>query len=321
MYALLLPTSGEIEIMGNKIVANSKPKNVKALRKQVGLVFQFPEYQLFEETVLKDIMFAPKNFLKGEKEAEERAKEISKIIGIDDLLEKSPFSLSGGQMRKVAIAGILAANPDILVLDEPTVGLDPKQVIEIRELIKSFGKNHTVLVSSHILSEISQLCEKVIIIDKGEIIAVDTPENLESKTAETNILNVVVDDLNNKFESIKDEIKEIKSIELLQENEDKSKEYVVKTGKKDIRKELFEICAKENIIIVEMKQEEASFEDTFIQSVEGRKEYSQTEINKMAYEEEIELLRQEEAEEKHEKAISNPFSCFYVPVHAGWLRF
>ena len=128
-----------------QLISNPKIKfKLKPIRQIVGLVFQFPEYQLFEETVLKDVMFAPKNFFKDEKDAKERAIKISEIIGIDDLLEKSPFSLSGGQMRKVAIAGVLASNPDILVLDEPTVGLDPIAKKELLELLKELNSKSDI---------------------------------------------------------------------------------------------------------------------------------------------------------------------------------
>ncbi|MDE7214010.1 MAG: ATP-binding cassette domain-containing protein, partial [Anaeroplasmataceae bacterium] len=153
MNALLLPSSGTVDIMGSVITSkkNKNPK-LKDVRKKVGFVFQFPEYQLFEETVLKDIMFAGKNFGMKEEEAKEKALETAKILKIDnDLLKKSPFNLSGGQMRKVAIAGILAYNPDVLLLDEPTRGLDPKTAEEIMELFYEIHKttHKTIVLISH----------------------------------------------------------------------------------------------------------------------------------------------------------------------------
>ena len=158
------------------------------------------------------------------------------------------------------------------------------------------------MISSHILSEVSQICEKVIIIDKGEIVAIDTPENLEGKTAETESLTVVVEDTNNKFESIKEEIEAIKEIKLVKENEDATKEYRVEITSDSVRKEMFTVCAKNEITILEMKKNESSLEDAFIKLVENRPEYSQKEIKKMQYEKEIEELREEERIKKENRA-------------------
>ena len=128
LNALLLPTQGELEVCGKRISAKEKPKNLKELRKNVGLVFQFPEYQLFEESVEKDIAFGPKNFGASSEEASAIAKRILPYVGLgEEYLQRSPFELSGGQKRRVAIAGILAMDPNVLVLDEPTAGLDPPE--------------------------------------------------------------------------------------------------------------------------------------------------------------------------------------------------
>ncbi len=190
LNALQFPSQGKVNINNeyiiNKEIDDSvdskkyrkqlikKPKfkfKLKNVRKYAGLVFQFPEYQLFEETVLKDVMFAPKNFLEDEKLAKERAIEISKIIGIDDLLEKSPFSLSGGQMRKVAIAGVLAANPDILVLDEPTVGLDPIAKKELLELLKQLNEKYhkSIILITHDMDVVSEYIKRVIVLKEGNL--------------------------------------------------------------------------------------------------------------------------------------------------------
>ena len=197
--ALQFPSTGTVNI-NNEFIIEKKVESIednkkyrkalvkkpnlkfklKPLRKYTGLVFQFPEYQLFEETVLKDIMFAPKNFMGNEKEAEKRAKEISEIIGIDDLLEKSPFSLSGGQMRKVAIAGILAANPDILVLDEPTVGLDPIAKKELLELLKNINNNYhkTIIMITHDMDVVSEYIKRVLVLKQGKIMYDGSKEEL-----------------------------------------------------------------------------------------------------------------------------------------------
>ena len=173
MNALLLPTSGKVEIF-DKVITPKKNKNpkLKDIRKKVGFVFQFPEYQLFEETVLKDIMFAPKNFGFSEEESKEKALKTAKLLRIDDsILNKSPFNLSGGQMRKAAVAGILAYEPDILLLDEPTRGLDPKAAEEIMEIFYQIHKeyNKTIILISHDMNLVYQYATRVVVMNNGEI--------------------------------------------------------------------------------------------------------------------------------------------------------
>lgn len=183
--ALLLPTSGEVEIENFVIRPHAKTKGIKRLRKVAGLVFQFPEYQLFEETVFKDIAFGPKNF--GAKEADLKSKvsEVLKLVGLDDsYLERSPFELSGGQKRRVAIAGILAMDPDILVLDEPTAGLDPQGAIDMMALfqrIHAMGK--TVILVTHEMEYVLRFCQQAIVMQAGKIVYQGTPSVLFSDEA------------------------------------------------------------------------------------------------------------------------------------------
>ena len=169
--ALLLPTAGEIKVDDILITATDKPETLKPLRKKAGLVFQFPEYQLFEETILKDIIFGPKNFGVNEEEAIEIAKETLELVGLDEsYLEKSPFDLSGGQKRRVAIAGILAMNPDILILDEPPAGLDPqgaKEMLNLFQKINQQGK--TVILVSHDMNQVLEYCDDVVVMNKGRV--------------------------------------------------------------------------------------------------------------------------------------------------------
>ncbi|MDE7162357.1 MAG: energy-coupling factor transporter ATPase [Anaeroplasmataceae bacterium] len=174
MNALLLPSDGTVDIFGN-IITPKKNKNpkLKNVRKKVGFVFQFPEYQLFEETVLKDIMFAGKNFGMSEEEAKQNALETARILKIDDkLLTKSPFNLSGGQMRKVAIAGILAYNPDVILLDEPTRGLDPKTAEEIMELFSEIHKttHKTIILISHDMDLVYKYANRVVVLNQSKIV-------------------------------------------------------------------------------------------------------------------------------------------------------
>ncbi|NLY62807.1 MAG: energy-coupling factor transporter ATPase [Erysipelothrix sp.] len=170
--ALLLPTHGSLEVNGKLIEADVKPEGLKALRKNVGLVFQFPEYQLFEETVVKDVAFGPKNFGVSEAESLEIAKKYLKLVNIsEDLYERSPLDLSGGQKRRVAIAGILALDSNTLVLDEPTAGLDPQGALEMMELFINLHKleEKTIIIVTHDMEQVLNYCEEVVVIDHGEI--------------------------------------------------------------------------------------------------------------------------------------------------------
>lgn len=169
--ALLLPTAGEVHIDDILITAIDKPNTLKPLRKKAGLVFQFPEYQLFEETIVKDIIFGPKNFGVSEEEAIEIAKKTLTLVGLDEsYLEKSPFDLSGGQKRRVAIAGILAMNPDILILDEPTAGLDPQGAKEMLTLFKKINdQGKTVILVSHDMNQVLEYCDDVVVMNKGKV--------------------------------------------------------------------------------------------------------------------------------------------------------
>lgn len=173
LNALLIPTSGEVQVDEFVVTSNKKAnKNLKQLRKKVGLVFQFPEYQLFEETIAKDICFGPMNFGMSANDAFEKCKEVLKIVGLDEsYLERSPFDLSGGQKRRVAIAGILAADPDILVLDEPTAGLDPQGAEEMMSLFKKLNEefNKTVIMVTHDMEHVLNYCKDVIVMKGGQV--------------------------------------------------------------------------------------------------------------------------------------------------------
>lgn len=169
--ALLLPTSGEVKVEDFLITATDKPSSLKPLRQKAGLVFQFPEYQLFEETILKDIIFGPKNFGVSEEEAIQIAKEMIRLVGLDEsYLERSPFDLSGGQKRRIAIAGILAMNPDILILDEPTAGLDPQGAKEMLQLFKKVNQEgKTVILVSHDMNQVLEYCDDVVVMNHGRV--------------------------------------------------------------------------------------------------------------------------------------------------------
>ena len=178
---LLLPTSGEV-LIGDLKITNKKLKNPKLapIRKKIGFVFQFPEYQLFEETVLKDIMYGPKNFGFSDDEAKKAAIGIAERLNIKSILDASPFNLSGGQMRKVAIAGILAYEPDVLLLDEPTRGLDPLGAKEIMAFFKELQTkyNKTIIMISHDMDLVYEYATRCIVLQNGEMVYDGSKEQL-----------------------------------------------------------------------------------------------------------------------------------------------
>lgn len=290
------PTEGQIIINGFDIVRKSK----KA-KKQIGYM---PEgVPLYTELTAKEFV----NYiaeLRGVR-SKERKQEVEKAIeetGLKDVQNKLIRNLSRGYKQRVSMAGALVGNPEVIILDEPTVGLDPKQITEIRNLIKELGKKHTVILSSHILSEVSQICERVIIINHGKIVAIDTPENLENKTKEKNTILVTVEDKNEKMKNLKEEVKEIEEIKLVKDNEDGTKQYAVTSADKvDLRKKIFEILPKQDITIFELKKDESTLEDAFIKLIDSDKKEN---TNKEESKEKIKEKKIKEKEEKKAKKQS-----------------
>lgn len=179
LNGLLKPTDGEILLENQNIW--EKPKEIKTIRSRVGLVFQYPEYQLFEDTVYKDIAFGPKNMGLNEEEINRRIIEICELVGIKkEYFEKSPFDLSGGEKRRVAIAGVMAMQPEIIVFDEPVAGLDPKGRNDVIKMISDYRQkyNATVLIISHNMEDMAVLADKLIVMNKGELVLFDTTENV-----------------------------------------------------------------------------------------------------------------------------------------------
>ncbi|MGJ7913597.1 energy-coupling factor ABC transporter ATP-binding protein [Neobacillus sp. LXY-1] len=187
LNALLVPTSGSVKIGDQEIKARQKNKNLKPIRQRVGIVFQFPEHQLFEETVEKDIIFGPMNFGVSEAQAKQRARVALKQVGLgEEILEKSPFDLSGGQMRRVAIAGVLAMEPDIIVLDEPTAGLDPRGRKEIMDMFYALHKERqlsTILVT-HSMEDAARYADQIVIMQQGKVVNKGTPEEIFTNPTE-----------------------------------------------------------------------------------------------------------------------------------------
>lgn len=274
------PTSGRITIDGYDI--SKKPKKAK---KQIGYM---PEgTPLYGELTVKEFVTYMAE-LKGvaKKDKKEMVQKVIKETGLEEVEDKLTRNLSRGYKQRVSMAGALVSNPKVIILDEPTVGLDPKQVTEIRALIKELGKDHTVILSSHILSEVSQICNRVIIINKGKIVAIDTPENLEKKVVNGNAIYITVEDPENKMDTIKKELKNVREISLVAENEDKTKKYMITAEEGvDLRKDVFETFAKEGITIFEMKKVDATLEDAFMQLINSANEQSAKTENDEAQEE------------------------------------
>ena len=281
------PTEGTIKVNGYDVL--SQPAKAK---KQIGYM---PEgVPLYSELTVKEFVEYMAELKKVPRK--ERKDQISKILyetGIEDVANKLIRNLSRGYRQRVSLAGALIGNPEVIILDEPTVGLDPKQITEIRQLIKRLGKKHTVILSSHILSEVSQICEKVIIINKGKIIAVDTPDNLEKKTENQNVILLTVEDKKNNMNNLKEDIPEMSECKLIKDNNDGTKQYMIKSNIEfDLRKKMFEILPKKDITIFELKNAEKSLEDAFITLIDtNTKEREEKEKADN-------LKKQEEKEEK-----------------------
>ena len=271
-------TEGEIIVNGYDI--SKKPKKAK---KQIGYMPEgVPSYH--ELTAKEFVKYMADLKAVDRKIKKQEVEKVLKETGLEEVQNKLIKNLSRGYKQRVSMAGALVGNPDVLILDEPTVGLDPKQILEIRNLIKELGKNHTVILSSHILSEVSQVCEKVVIINKGKILAVDTPENLEEKTRKQNVLFITVEDKENRIEEIKQELKG-------------TKQYRIVTDENiDLRKDLFDVLPKKEITIFELKKDEASLEDAFMKLITSDEE---------AKAEEVKEENENDAKKENKKEKSN----------------
>lgn len=290
------PTEGEVIINGYNI-----SKKTKKAKKCIGYM---PEgVPLYKDMTVKEFvtyMAELKEVKKDKiKESVEQAIQDTWLQNVRKVLIKN---LSKGYKQRVSMAGALVGNPEIIILDEPTVGLDPKQIIEIRNLIKKLGKNHTLIISSHILSEISQICEKVIIINKGQIVAVDSPEHLEDTVNVENAINIIVEDKENKIESLK--INGAKKIELIKKNDDNTKEYrIIPEKDYDIRKTIFSDLAKESITIFELKKPEITLEEAFMDLIKKNEKEKEEKVKQMEEEkkQKEEQKKQEKIEKKEQK--------------------
>lgn len=300
--------TGYIETTKGKIIVNGYDvaKSPIKAKRQIGYM---PEsVPLYNELTVKEFVNYMADLRRVKKNKKEEVSKVLEKTGLTNVQNKLIKNISRGYKQRVSLAGALIGNPDILILDEPTVGLDPKQITEIRALIKSLGKEHTVILSSHILSEVSQICERVIIINHGKIVAVDTPENLENRTKNDNSIIVTVEDKDSKMEKIGKKIKGIKQIKLIKDNEDGTTQYVITAeNDADIRKQLFEVLPKENITIFELKKTENTLEDAFLKIIDSKdEELNKVEEKKAKRKKEIAELdpRQRKAAIKEDKKIA-----------------
>ena len=292
--------TGYIEPTSGKIIVNDYEisKDPKKVKRQIGYM---PESTpLYNDLTVREFVnyMADLKYVKR-KDKKEKVDKVLQDVGLTDVQKKLIRNLSRGYKQRVSMAGALIGDPKVLILDEPTVGLDPKQITEIRDLIRKLGKNHTVILSSHILSEVSQICEKVIIINKGKVLAVDTPSNLEEKFEEENRIFVTVEDEKNKIDRVAKKIKNLKSIEFIKDKNDGTKQYELIADKStDLRKEIFNLFPKNDINILELKKSEITLEDAFLKLI-SQKENEVEEKKKK--EEEQKAKREEELSKMSKK--------------------
>lgn len=290
------PTEGQIIVNGYDI--SKKPRKAK---KQIGYM---PEgTPLYTELTVREFVsyMADLKSVKSKQRKEMVEKTISET-GLKEVENKLIRNLSRGYKQRVSLAGALVGEPEVIILDEPTVGLDPKQITEIRNLIKNLGKKHTVILSSHILSEVSQICERVVIINHGKIVAIDTPENLENKTKEKNTIIVTVEDPKNNMKDLQENVAEIEEIKFLKDNEDGTKQYAISSSNEvDLRKKLFDILPKQEMTIFELKKSEATLEDAFIKLIDKASEQTAEERAKDKKENNEELKEDKQKNDNDDK--------------------
>ncbi|RCX20936.1 ABC-2 type transport system ATP-binding protein [Anaerobacterium chartisolvens] len=260
-------TAGTVKVDGYDIMEN--PREVK---KRIGYLPEQPPLYM-DMTVLEYLNFVYELKLVDKKQRRTQISDIMELTKIAHVKDRLIKNLSKGYKQRVGLAQSLVGSPDVLILDEPTVGLDPKQIIEIRKLIKALGKEHTIILSSHILPEVSAVCEKVIIINKGKIAAIDTPENLSKGFDSASKLSATIAGPTNSVQSHIQEIYGVKYVDVISEKEKDLASYVIEADKSlDIRRPLFFAMAKAGYPIIELKPMDMTLEDIFLQITTEEKE-------------------------------------------------
>lgn len=260
---LIEPTEGQVFLNGEKLGKKNKIK----------IGFMPENAPLYDSLTVKEFLTFMAEIKKIKKSDKKKMVEnLTNELNLKSVENKIIKNLSKGYRQRVSLAGTLIGNPEILILDEPNVGLDPRQIIEVRNLITSLKKDHTILLSSHILTEVNEMCDRVIIIDKGKIIATDTGENLKKKI-DKNIVDIIIEDPENNINKIKHDIDGIIDIKFINENENKEKEYQIEAEERvDIRKELMNKLGKLNIVIIELKKTKSTLEDVFVKLIDEESE-------------------------------------------------
>jgi len=256
------PTEGTVKVCGYDIM--EEPIEVK---KRIGYLPELPPLY-FDMTVIDYLNFVSELKKANKKTRESQISDIMEMVGITEVKERLIKNLSKGYKQRVGLAQALIGKPEVLVLDEPTIGLDPKQIIEIRKLIKALGKEHTVILSSHILSEVSAICERIIIIHKGEIAAVDTPDNLSKSFGKITKIQTTISGPKNPVLGYIKEIYGVKYVNSIGEKEKDVVTYVIESDKDvDVRRPLFFAMAKAGYPIIELKSMGMTLEEVFLQVV------------------------------------------------------
>lgn len=253
-------TSGNVKIAGYDILEN--PVEVK---KHIGYLPELPPLYM-DMTVNEYLDFCANLKAVAPKDWKSQKKDIMELVKITHVSHRLIKNLSKGYKQRVGLAQALVGTPEVLILDEPTVGLDPKQIIEIRKLIKALGKNHTIILSSHILPEVSAICDRVVIINKGKIAAIDTPDNLSKKLADFSRFTITVAGPENKVKDILSHLYGVKYLETSSKLKEDEYSYIIEADKDvDVRKPMFNQLAQQGYPILELKSLNLSLEDIFLQ--------------------------------------------------------
>lgn len=260
-------TEGTVTLEGYEVLEDEKE-----VKKRIGYLPENPPLYL-DMTVESYLTFVSQLKQVPKRNRDTNVNEVIELVKLQDVRGRLIKNLSKGYRQRVGLAQALIGNPEVLILDEPTVGLDPKQIIEIRNLIKSLGKDRTIILSSHILPEVSAICDRVIIINKGEIVAEDTPQNLSNLTSGTNRLSVQIEGASEKVLEVLNGIEGVKKTEVTGESQDGSADYLIEAEQStDIRKLLFFALAENKLPILEMKLHKLSLEEVFLQLTEAEEE-------------------------------------------------